>query len=667
MRGAKLVIGLILIFCVALCAADSGTIQLTSLPAVTVADGRSTVTLSAYVHRSSGQPVPDGTQVQFFTTLGTIKDSSLVQTTGGVARAILQTGTIAGSATVTATAISIDATTTMDLEILSDRSLLNSANEYVEIVAPDYLTFSMDQKIVGAAGPHQGAKLRYREIEIDADDLQLNIPAYEVRAKKAHLKMGKLSMDFEELNLKLTSRKGIGVTTIVPTVPAAAAVVGEIPWFVGTRPHEGPVTVNLNGMTPGATITDPTQFDITDLSDSTSMVTAKKAVVFPQRKIQFQKANVIVGGVTVMRMPLCEVSLTTSSNIITDQIIGIQNGAFQVNYPYYLELKPGETSLIRFSTNQTNGETSFGADHALSLGYEMNWNHGDGFDGGLGLVGTSSRTWDFSAHQYVRFDDRTSATGFFDMPQGQSIFTSLSFSKQFTGYGMGLSESDSHTLVGNRFNNDLLDFVIDKDPMKLGEVPAKLTLGVGASATESSALTSSQSQSVLGVHARMQLNPLQLGKFSQFNGSFTATEQTGHNSIQGLAFAANAMVSRQFGSSASAILSYDFLENGFDSGLTGRHQLGLSGQIHRGNFGTNLSMIKMLDVDRVSLFADTGYQLSHQWRLSYSYNLDRYLGSTYVDSLAALGFRIGAREIGLTFSGRTRHFGIQLLGTPMGG
>ncbi|HTQ10383.1 MAG TPA: Ig-like domain-containing protein, partial [Fimbriimonadaceae bacterium] len=330
----KLLLGLLLTLCYSLGAADGGTIQLTSLPTMTVADGRSTVTLSATVRRSSGQPVPDGTQVLFSTTLGTIKDSSIVQTTGGIARCIFQSGTVAGSAIVTAQALSVGATTTMELEILSDRSLLNSANEYVEIVAPKDLTFSMDQKIVAAAGPHRGAKLRYREIEVDADDLQLNIPVYEVRAKKGHLKLGKYSLDFEQLNLKLSARKGIAVTTIVPTAPAAATVVGEIPWFVGTRPYQGAVSVNLNGFTPGAKIDDPTQFDMRDLSDSTSMITAKKAVVFPQKKIQFEKANVIVGGVTVLRMPLYELNLMTGSNIVTDQMIGIQNGAFQINYPY---------------------------------------------------------------------------------------------------------------------------------------------------------------------------------------------------------------------------------------------------------------------------------------------------------------------------------------------
>ncbi len=666
MGSARLLLGLFLALLAAISLADNGTIQLTSLPTITVADGRSTVTLSAYVRRSSGQPVPDGTQVMFQTTLGTIKDSTIVATSNGVARAILQTGTVAGTATITVNAIGAGANTTLELEFVSDRSLLSSANEYVEIVAPGYMEFSLDQKIIGAAGPGHGAKLRYREIEIDADDLQLNIPAYEVRAKKAHLKMGKVNQDFEELSLKLSGRKGVGTTTIIPLVPVAATAVGEVPLFVETHPHQGIANIRSSGTTPIAELTDPNQFRLEDLSDSTSMVSAKKAIIFPQKKIQFQRASVMVGGVTVMKMPLYEVSLNSASNIITDQMFGIQNNALHIDYPYYLTMKPGETSLFRFSTGQTYGGNTFGADRSLQLGYELAWNRGDEFDGGLALIGTSSRTWDLSAHQYVRFDERTSGTAFFDMPQGQSAFASLNFNKQLVGYGMNVNASESHTLRGNRFNSSTLNFIFDKDPMKLGDLPAKLTVGLNASASDSTTNIQSASQSIAGVHARVQMNPWQLGKFSQFNSSFTATEQTGHNSVQGLAFQANAMLSRQFGSVASAIISYDYLENGFNSGLTGRHQLSLSGQAHRGNFSSTLAAIKALDVDRVSLFADSGYQLSRLWRLSYSYTLDRYIGNTYVDYLAALGFRVGSREIGLTYSGRTKHFGIQLLGAPIG-
>lgn len=666
MRRMKLLVGLVLLLAASLGFADNGTVQLTTLPTITVADGRSTVTVSAYVRRTSGQPVPDGTQVLFSTSLGTIKDASLVQTANGVARVVLQTGTIPGTAKITATALGTGAINTVDLEFLSDRALLSTAKEYVEIVAAGYMSYSLDQKVLGAAGINHGAKLRYREIEIDADDLQLNIPAYEVRAKKAHLKMGKVNQNFDELNLKLTSRKGVGTTTVTPASPIVASAVGQVPWFEATHDYFGLANIRSGGISPFSETFDPTQFTFLDLSDSTSLILAKKAVVFPQKEIQFQRAEILVGGVKVLKLPLYEQPLNTASNIATDQMFGIQNNQLLINYPYYLTLRPGQTSLFRLTTGQDYGSRGLAVNRGLALNYELGWNKGNDFDGGLTLSGTTSRTWDLSAHQYIRFDDRTSATAFFDMPEGQSYFTSLNFIKQFDGYGLSVNTSTSHTISGNRFDSNQMTMAFGSDPIKIGPLPLRTSVGVSANLNDTKTSIESRSQSSAGLYVRNQLIPYRLDRFTQFNGSFTVMEQSGRNTVSGLAFQGNAMLSRQFGNLASAILTYDYLENGFNSGLTGRHQLSFTGQLHQGNFGSNLTATKALDVDRVSLFADLSYQLARPWRLSYSYTLDRYIGNTYVDYIAALGFRIGIREVGLTFSGRTKRFGIQLLGTSFG-
>jgi hypothetical protein len=665
MRGIKPFTSLLIFLLAAFGFGESGNIRLTTLPTITVADGRSTVTVSAYVRRPSGQFVPDGTQVRFDTNLGSFKDVPIVQTVNGVARIVLQTGTVTGTAKITATALGVGAVTTIDVEFLGDRKLLSSANEYVEIVAPSYLMFSLDQRIVGAAGANHGARLRYREIEIEADDLQYNIDASEVRARKAHLKMGKIDQEFEELNLTLTARKGTGTTTLIPATPVTATVIGGVPWFEPTHSRFGVADIRPSSITPLLGLSDSSQFKLQDMSESTSMVSAKKAVVFPQKEVQFQKAAIMVGGVTVLRSALFKVSLQSASNIITDQIFSVQNSQININYPVYLTLKPGETSLLRLSTGQQYGRSS-GVNHGLSLDYELGWNHGDSFDGGLTLSSMTSSNWGINAHQFIRFDERTSATAFVDSPQGKSIFGNLSFNKQFSGWGMSANSSTSRTFRGNQFNNQQVSFIVEKDPVKLGSLPFRTSFGFIAGANSTQSQLGSNSQSSLGVHLRTSLIPRKLDGASQLNGFVTMTEQMGHNTRKGLAFQANASLSRQFGSGAQGLLSYDFYENGFNSGLTGRHQLSFSGGINQGNFSSTISAIRALDVDRFSLFADLGYRLSNAWRLSYGYTLDRFAGSTFVDYTAAIGFRIGMREIGLTYSGQTKRFGIQLLNAGFG-
>jgi hypothetical protein len=302
----------------------------------------------------------------------------------------------------------------------------------------------------------------------------------------------------------------------------------------------------------------------------------------------------------------------------------------------------------------------------MSLNYELNWNRGDEFDGGLMLSGMTGNNWDLSARQYIRFSDQSTATAFFDMPQGRSVFTSLNYGKQFNGFGMSLNGSTTQSIRGNRFNTNQLSMVVEKDPMRLRGLPLRWSYGLNANASNSASSLTNRSQSTLGVHLRTQLIPQKLDRATQLNGYFTVTEQMAHNAVNGLSLQGSATVSRQFGSGASALLTYDYFENGFSSGLTGKHQLSLSGNMFQGNFSGTVAASRALDVDKISLFADLSYRLTSLWRLTYSYTMDRYLGSTYVDYTAALGYRIGFREVGLTYSARTKRFGIQLLGTGLG-
>ncbi len=640
----------------AFAAADNGTIRLTLLPTITVADARSTITVSAYVYRTSGASVPDGTKVMFQTTLGTFKGDQIAETQNGVARVILQTGSTAGTAKITASAFAFNAVSTSEIEFLSDRSMLSSANEYVEIVAPGYMMFSMDQKIIGAAGKSGGAKLRYREIEISADDLQLNANTSEVKAKKAHLKIGKLERDFDSLYIKLPARQGIGLTTY------EAEVVGED----GTKEKRqkfGFVSVRTTGVDPVSTEVDANQFRFEDLSESTSLISADKVVVFPHKMVNFNQAQIMVGGVKVMKLPLFQVSLNSASPVVTDSIFNLNDSQININYPYYLTLKPGQTSLLRFSTGNKYGRSS-GVDRGIALDYELNWNKGDDFDGGLALTSIGKGNWGLSARQYVKFDDRSSGLAFLEMPAARSLYGSLSYNRQFDGWGLNWSANGTNSLRGSAFSNQQTQLIVEKDPIKFGKY-LRTSFGFNASANMSRSSISSRSQTALGVHYRTQLIPQKLDSSTLLNSSVTIGEQIGHNNVEGLTLTANASISKSIGRYAGLLFAYDFLQTGFNSGLTGKHQLSLQGNYAQGNFSSTFSAVRAIDVDRFSLFADMGYSLSNSWRLSYSYTLDRYFGNTYLDYTAAIGYKIGWRELGLTFSGRTKRFGIQLLGTPL--
>ena len=352
-------LGIIGIVAIALAAsqavADSNQVRnISSFPSMSVADARSTVTVTAVIVNSKGSPVPDGTQVTFSTTLGSFR-SEVATTTGGRAQAILVAGGVPGTAIITVRVPGAPPAT-YEFEFLSDRSLLSSAKEYVEIVAPGYMTYSQDDKIIGAAGANHGVHIRYRDVEIEADDMQYNIQAYELRLKKAKVKFGEVNQNFDECYIKLNQRKGFGTTTYVGPTAVSLKGYGRGFQFVNEdRQKYGLVELTSSGLRPATKQLSSTLFSFQDISASMSMVSAKKAVVFPRKEVQFQRAEVLVGGVKVLKMPLYSVSLTNGASLVTDQIVQVNDNQLAVDYPYYLSLKPGETSVLRFRTGERYG------------------------------------------------------------------------------------------------------------------------------------------------------------------------------------------------------------------------------------------------------------------------------------------------------------------------
>jgi hypothetical protein len=101
LRNALVALGLGLLTChqAILTAPQGSTLTLFVNPMFIPANGGKAV-VSAFVLEPAGTPVPDGTVVQFFTTLGSIKEQE--KTNDGVARVNLVSDSHSGTATVTA-------------------------------------------------------------------------------------------------------------------------------------------------------------------------------------------------------------------------------------------------------------------------------------------------------------------------------------------------------------------------------------------------------------------------------------------------------------------------------------------------------------------------------------------------------------------------------------
>ena len=650
------------------------SIRLSAFPSVSVADGKSTVTISAEVRDQSGKLVPDGTRVVLTSTLGDFRES-VVTTVGGIARGVLVAGSIPGMATLTAKSLTGDSSpSTLEYEFCGDRSQLNSAKEYVEVTAPGYMQYTVNTHIVGAAAlKDKPVSVRYREINVTADDMQLNIPTYELRARNATLKMGKVSQHFDELYLKLNTRFGFGTTTFKVKRPDAFVTQGRGLVFIKAQsdgsyslPEAGSkyglVEIHRTGLTPMVN-SDSSLFKFEDISGSPSTVSAKKAVIFPRREVQFQKAEIYVASTKVMSMPLFEVPLTgASSPLVTDQIVSVNNSQLGINFPYYVSLQPGMTQLFRFRTGEIAGRSST-TDHGAFLDYEFNWNHGDDMEGGLSVQGIGRNDWSIGANQYIRFNDRTSAFAQVLTPTGRSFYGAANISEQFNGFSASINGSATRTLTGIQYTQQSTNAVIEKDPIKVGSLPFRLYPGLTAS-QDSNQLDHS-SQSGAGARLRAQSLPLVVDSTTSLTTSFQASYLRGPNEMNGIQYLGSATVSKRLNSATSMLFTYDFTRDGFNEKVLGEHRLSLQAYYNRGRFNASLFAARSLDLERASVFGDMSDRIGNLWRLTSGYTYDRYLNDTYLDYNLGFTYRLGWREVGLIWSEQTKRIGFQLLGTTI--
>jgi hypothetical protein len=645
-------------------------VSVSAYPPISVANNRSQITFTAFVVNNNGRAVPNGTRVVFTSTLGEFRES-IVTTTDGVARAVLVAGGVPGIATITVRSLgAASAPATLEYEFVSDASLISSDREYAEVYSPESIVFAVQQRVLAASAPNRGVVLRYRDITLECDDLQLDTNSLIAIARRARLRFGKVDQVFEELNLRLPQRRGIGTTTFESRRIETLVYDGK--WFTALAQREdgtweiaplvprfGLVEIRSTGLAPTGITPPSNAFTIADLSDSPSSIRARKVVVSPRRGIQFTKAGIYVADTRVLNLELYQLSASpTQSPIVADQFISIRENQLSVDYPYYLSLSPGQTSLLRLRSGQQFGRST-SATQGVFLDYELSWNRGDAFDGGMRVTGIARDDWSVSARQYWRPNDRESIFFEAQTPAGRSLYGSLNYNNQFSGFSLSANANASTTLRGVQFDQQDATLSLEKDPIKMGKFPARLFTGLTTVYSRSSA--SDTVTRGVGAFARVLTNPLR----TPIGGTLVASaavRQLASQQGEPPALFANATYTRNLGPSANATLTYDFAQDNASDQTLGRHRFGLDAAYEAGRVSASNFLATSLGVERLSVFTDLSYHVGGPWRLFGSYTLDRLLGETFLDYSLGLGYRIAFREIGLQWSQQTGRISFQVVG-----
>ncbi len=652
----------IAVFLVALVAtmacAQSGTVTLESYPGMSVADGRSTLTVTALVRDERGSLVPDGTQVVFDTSLGIFREK-VVTTKNGYARAILVAPDVTGFARVRASVLRFNAAGDLEIEFVGDRSMLSQARDYMEIEGAESLWYSVQYRVMSVTGPGQKAVVKYRDVTVEADDMQVKVPDYEVRARKAKVTIGKETLEFEELYMKLNRKSGFGLGTTTVLVPReSGSTLGNL--GLEKREFFGLIEFDSKGVRKAKPSVDTRLLKFTDASDSLSKISAKSAIAFPRREIQFRKADVHMANQPLMQVPLFKWNINAASPIVTDSFFNVSNSQVNVSYPYYTSLSPSGTSLFRLRYGNAYG-TGTGASAGTFLDFEQTWNRGDHLDGGLNVFGIGRSDWGVGLRQRWSNEDTTSLSLQVDLPAHRSIFAGANLSKQFSGYSMNLNGNYGTSLSGGFYQSNSASLVVEKDPMRLG--PGRLMIGLRADQTRFLGQGVDTTQNSTGLQARFVSDTFRPSPNFTVNASFNLGYRTGTNVNQNLTqlgtltLAGNPLPGMFFST------TYEYLNDGFTSDVLGHHKIGAELFYQSGPVSLSGYFVRSLDVSRTNISARMRYQLGPLWRFSYGYYFDQYGGDSFLDQSVILSYKLGFREVGLSYSGRTKRIGLELLGT----
>lgn len=626
----------------AMAAPPTGSLRLSSYPEAVVADSISAVTLSAEVRGRDGKPLPDGTQIAFTTTLGTFREV-VVPTQGGVARATLTSGSVSGIAVITATALGFGLVGETQVLFAKDQAELQAATDYVTVSAPDYLAYAIDMRVVAATGSGRKAEARYRFSILEADDLQLNCSDMTVIARNARLRYGPVSLEYEELSYSLISGQGFGT----------AEREGRWQTFLVKNGIEQLHNAPLS----------PQTFLFKDLSETQMLIKASHLWFYPNDKIQFRRADFYVGDVKALSMPLYSLSLW-GNGFNNESLIGVQSGQFYVDVPYYYTLTPGAIGAVRLRTAQRSSR-GFNTSKGWFLDLEHEYRGAQGSRGAFQFSSLARKDWGASWRHYQLLDPRTRAYIWMESPAHSGLLGFLQMNHQAQEFSVGVNLSASRIWEGSRARSGRADLFVDTKSKPVGDLPLRHNFSLTGSLSESRGgnLVSNRRQGA-GLRSRWTLNPVSVGKGASLTGGLTVGRFVGNLSNEGWETVGTLSLTQGLGALGSVNVTYDYSQDPLSVAGLGRHRLSssfVSGYGER--FYSTIYLSRSLDVDSSSLLGDLSYRLSSDWRLGMGLTLQNYEGFHYRDYTFTIGYRLGYRELALTWSRITKRWSFDLLNT----
>ncbi len=614
-----------------------GTINLTATRTALLADGKHTTVLRAEVRDGNGRPVGNNVVVQFQTTAGTLSQT-LARTIGGIAQVNLTSSPIAGVAQLTAT-VAGQSIATLEILFTDDPQATFQGNNYMMFAATSYLAYGATDRVIEGNGRNGGARLTYRNFEVNADRLQLQCDNQTVRAHgNVVLKRGKDVLHATVLYYSIPTSQGYAIAQDEKGNLSTVTVNGE---HLRLEPTKNQIPYSYINMP--------------DLQVKL-VVVAKGITYFPGDRLQFRSPKFYQDQVKILTLPFYELPLG-SQELFSDQFISVGTSGFGLDLPIYFELSPHSSGIAYLRHQQPIGRGYYATQPGWSLDLLKGYN-GQGsqrYDGAYGLTGLTRSDWGFRWTHSQEFNSATQGSFYLEFPHHDSVFTTANFTQQSKVVRWGANLSGGETFQ-NAATNTQSNFYVESQPHKLfGAKAIDFTIGstLASNRTVShDTAIDSFAETTEGVNMRAFSRPITLDRRTSLLSSLTIGQQWSSQGHNGATTQATISMDHTLNGGGSMNLTYDYLTQPTGFLISdGKHRLSATySMLVQKRLQVRVSGSTYLDVQDAGFLADMSYRLNNNWRLLSSATLQRFGESSYQDLEFTLGRKIGAREIQLTYS-----------------
>ena len=395
---------------------ESFTVWLRANPQAIAADSISSTTISAEVVDGTGKHVPDGTQVEFTTSLGIIERTAT--TVAGVARARLESGSTTGAAIVSAVVASGQAVGRLNVAFLTPGTEISSES-FISVESDKHLGYDVNRRLVDAAG---GVRIRSRGLTIDAEEAQINVSSNILRAagrlggQDITISLGNKKVTASALYLDFTTMSGVLLT---PAADGAKRMV-----FRGYD-----LFVQLD--------TDPSEnftLGFEPVTESSMFIKARSLLIRPGQEIKIKRASFYVDGEKVLSIPLHVVPLQSKFGGM-DRVLTYGTDGLRLDLPLYYSLSANGTGALRIKHSEptqwgyyTAGQSGWQAD------IEQDYNFGASTDGSFTLNRITSGEWGASWSHRVDLGNNSQVYSFLDFPSHKDIYSTVDYRRAFKDY-----------------------------------------------------------------------------------------------------------------------------------------------------------------------------------------------------------------------------------------